>query len=131
MTAYASVVDYGDWLTPTPPPDDAQRRLDRARIVVDEMLLTAVYAVDTGGTPTDADTLAAVKLANCAQAEYQATNGDPLAVGAARYHSMTIGSINLTRAYGGTGSSAPGRWSPTAWAILQQAGLTASEPWTP
>jgi hypothetical protein len=127
--AYATVADLAAWLSPTPAPADAQKRLDRASLVVDEMLLTAVYAVDDNGLPTEAAVITALRDATCAQVEYAAAAGDPASVGAAQYHSMSIGSVALTRGYSGGGSAAAGRYSPIAWSILQQAGLTGQPPW--
>jgi hypothetical protein len=127
--AYATVADLAAWLSPAAAPSDAQARLDRASLVVDEMLLTAVYAVDDNGLPTETAVITALREATCAQAEYAGAVGDPSSVGAARYGSMQIGSVRLTRAQSSAGAAAPGRYSPTAWSILQRAGLTGQQPW--
>jgi hypothetical protein len=88
-----------------------------------------VYEVDSvTGLPTDADVIAALRDATCAQAEYARAIGDANAVGASQYHSVTIGSVSLSRGYGAGGSSAPGRYAPAAWDILALAGLTGQEP---
>jgi hypothetical protein len=128
--AYATVADLAAWLSPAAAPSDAQKRLDRASLVVDEMLLTAVYAVNDDGLPTEAAVIAALRDATCAQAEYAGATGDPASVGPAGYGSVQIGSVRLTRAQSGAGSPTPGRYSPTAWSILQRAGLTGQQPWT-
>lgn len=53
-----------------PAPADADRLLDRASEVIDEALRTAVYAVNTAGAPTDADVIACLADATCAQVEF-------------------------------------------------------------
>lgn len=124
---YATTADYATWLR-SAPPSSSRRALAAASRAVDELLLTAVYDVDTAGLPTDADVIVALRDATCAQAEYAKASGDTNLVGAAMYHSMQIGSVNLTRGYTAAGSSAPGRYSPVAWSILHRAGLTNGEP---
>jgi len=124
--AYATVAD---WPSTSPVPADLQRRLDRASLLVDEMLLTAVYDVDDSGNPTDAADIVALREATLAQAEYAAAGGDPLSVGAAQYQSMSIGSVSLTRGQTGKGGSTPGRYSPVAQGILQRRGLLPLAPY--
>lgn len=128
--SYATVADLEAWLDPTAAPTDAAKRLARASGVVDEMLLTSVYTVDDYGQPTDSDVAVALRDATCAQAEYAGATGDPASVGAAGYSQMSIGSVSLTRATRVGGATEPSRYSPTAWSILQRAGLVPAGPYT-
>jgi hypothetical protein len=127
--SYATTGDYAKWPGATLF-TGIRRALIMASGVVDEMLLTAVYDVDAGGLPTDADVIAAVRDAACAQVLYSRTTGDTYGIGAGQLHSFSIGSIQATRGYSTKGSSAPGRFSPQAWEILHLAGLVSQPPWS-
>ena len=125
---YATTEDLANWLRAAPPAG-SRRALAEASRDVDQMLLTAVYDVDDDGLPTDADVIAAMRDATCAQAEYARALGDPTGVGAGRITQAQIGSVSFQRsAASGPAGSAPSRYSPQAWQILQQAGLTGHEP---
>jgi hypothetical protein len=54
----------------TAAPADADRLLDRASELIDSALVTASYAVDSTGAATDAQVLAALADATCAQVEF-------------------------------------------------------------
>lgn len=125
---YASTGDYATWLGTAPPPG-ARRALAAASRVVDELLLTAVYATDAAGMPTDPVVAEALTRATCAQAAYQAALGDPAGVGAGHISQASIGSISFTRAAPGSQGSTPGRYSPQAVQILRQAGLLGHGPY--
>ncbi len=129
---YATEAEYADWLGLDDPPAGAATALRRASMVVDEMLFGAVYDVDDDRLPTDTDVAEALRDATCAQAEYGRTTGDASMVGAAGITTVSLGSLSYTKAATGTAattSGGNGRWSPTAWGILQRAGLTGATPW--
>ncbi|MGW4639555.1 hypothetical protein ACWEN6_13555 [Sphaerisporangium sp. NPDC004334] len=117
--AYATSADYVNYTGQTPPADIA-RRLERASERVDEMLLSAVYATNNAGLPTDPDEADALKRATCAQAAWLIEHGDEYGVAAA-FSEVEIASVRIKRAGGDTGS--PARHSPDAAAILHTAGL--------
>ena len=51
-------------------PPDAARLLARASELIDDHIVTAVYAVDADDQPTDAKVIQALADATCAQVEY-------------------------------------------------------------
>ncbi len=127
---YATAADLADWLGLTSPPAGASRMIRAASRDVDQLLLTAVYDVDAAGLPTTPAHIAALRDATCAQAEYARGRGDAYGVGAGHIKQASIGSVSFQRG-GATGGEAPGRYSPQAYEILQQAGLTGHEPQAP
>jgi len=134
VAAYATPAQWAasDYALATMPADpEAQRRLNRASRIIDEMIITAIYDVDDDGLPTDTKIADALRDATCAQAEYMASAGDPLGIGATnQISSFSIGSVSVTRKAGQNGSDTPSRYAPAAWTILQQAGLTGQGPIT-
>lgn len=126
---YATTADYASYLRAAPPAG-ARRALREASGLVDELLLTAFYAVDADDLPTDAVVAAAMRDATCAQADYMRAAGDRYGIGAAvQYGNVSIGSVSLGRASAAAGSGGgAGRYSPRALSILRQAGLTAQGP---
>lgn len=127
--SYATSTDLANY-TGTTVPSDADRMLARATEVIDRMLLTAFYSVDADGEPTDADVIAAVKKATCAQVAWWVETGDESGAGGT-FQSVSIGGVSLTRGYTSKGSAAGHRTriAPEAWAILSDAGLTAHAAW--
>lgn len=120
MPVYATAAQYEDYTGQTPPAD-IDRRLARASERVDELLRTALYAVDEATQlPTDPDYADAVARATCAQAAWMLAVGDEYGVAAA-FKDVSIGSVRLSRA--GGANSGPARHAPDAASILQQAGL--------
>ncbi|WP_263120854.1 hypothetical protein [Cellulomonas sp. RIT-PI-Y] len=108
--------------------------LRRASTVVDGLTVTARYAVDGDGYPTDLDTSDALRDATCAQAVWFDETGDTSGA-EGRFQSMSLGSASLTKAGAGSSTGASGtaesRISPEAVTILAAAGLTgqAPRPW--
>lgn len=66
MPVYATVDELTAWLGDYPPVN-ADVLLSRASLVVDQLLVGAVYPTDVAGLPTDAATVAALRDAACAQ----------------------------------------------------------------
>lgn len=131
--SYATPQQYADWLGVDTAPAGAERALAEASLVVDEVLLTAVYDVDDAGMPTAAKVVEALTEATCAQADYGKTTGDPNNTGAAgAWSSVKVGSASLTRGGGGGagGAAGGGRYAPQALAILWKAGLIGGGPYT-
>jgi hypothetical protein len=116
---YATTTDYATHLLAAPPAG-ARRTLIAASRRVDEMLLTAVYDVDTvTGLPTDAEVIAAFRDATCMQAEYGRLIGTAAAAGAPGVTSASIGSASVTRQQpAGGGKTSP--YSDVALARLRQ-----------
>ncbi|MFD7738413.1 hypothetical protein [Streptomyces sp. MJM8645] len=125
---YASPEQLAAWLG-RPAPTDAERLLARASDDVDAALLTACYPVDSTGSPTAPVHAAALADAACAQVEYQLAAGEDGTGAAARWSSVSAGSISLSAS-----SPAPAGaldLAPRARRILQRAGLTGHgvHPW--
>jgi hypothetical protein len=134
MAVYATRTDLVDFVPATvtvPDEPEATRLLTHASEKVDLALLTALYDTDDDGLPTKAEHVVALREATCAQAQWWLETGDEDgAVG--QYQSVSIGSVNLTRA--GAGSStgvttgATQTASSRAAAILRLAGLLQQGP---
>lgn len=135
MAVYATPAEYAAWLYPDDeeptPPAGATRALRAASGRIDELLIAAVYDVDEDGLPADADTLAALRDATCAQADYQRASGDVNSTGAAgQWSSVSIGSASLSRGQAaGCGTASAPKYSSEAYGILQRAGLVPNEAW--
>ncbi|MGH3745807.1 MAG: hypothetical protein ACRDT8_00225 [Micromonosporaceae bacterium] len=98
-------------------PADAERRIRRAELDINRILLTARY------DPAGADVIAALKEATCEQVAYGFESGDTGTGAAGQFQSVAIGSVQLAR--GATGGAAEtGGIAPKAFDVLQQAGLT-------
>ncbi|MEE2041278.1 hypothetical protein Q8791_29040 [Nocardiopsis sp. CT-R113] len=120
MRRYATVEDLGAFLGPAAVvPEDAEQLLDQASEVVDELLLSARYAVDAAGMPTDPDVAEALARATCAQAVYIDDSGDRTGAGS-QWSSASLGGASYVRATGGPG---PMGHAPRAVRILRTAGL--------
>jgi hypothetical protein len=120
-----------DLIAYPPPPNitvpeepEATRLLTRASERVDDALLTAVYAVDSAGMPTDASVIEALKNATCAEVIDMIRNGsDDGDDEMSRWDSVSIGSVKLSgrRAAAPTGFGA--ELSDEAAGHLRRAGL--------
>ena len=129
---YATSDDLTDW-TGTTAPDNATALLRTASLIVRRATMTATYAVDETGAPTDADILDAFRDATCAQAAALAANDvDPAgaAAGASgEIASSSIGSASISFATDASTSaltrSLLSDLTDEAAMILSRAGLTA------
>ena len=124
--AYATAEEY-ETETGTTAPANIGRLLTLASRDVDAALISAVY------DPNDEDVQTALKEATIEQAAYLVDSGDTTGTGGMNvYSSVSIGSVNLTRAQAGGagGGSAARPLAPQAHAVLQLAGLTGHEPRT-
>lgn len=105
--------------------------LMRASTLVDSLIITAIYATDDDGKPTDPRVKDALRDATCAQASWFSETGDTGSGAAGRFNSMSLGSASLSG--GGTGSgtntdAATSAVSPEAVRILMNAGLVRQGP---
>lgn len=119
--AYATTTDLNNWLgTDQETPTNAERLLDRASELVDEVVVVA-YPVDDAGNPTDAAVTAALRDATCAQVEWWAEVGEE-ADTAGEIQQVQIGSVQL--GFGaGPNRLAPAVVSRRTLRILKTAGL--------
>lgn len=127
---YATTQDYATYLGSVPPGVDLL--LARATRLVDEALLSAVYAVDDDGMPADSAVRSALRDATIEQAAYWVATGEDGSGATAEYANVSIGSVSLGRAQagaGGGGSGAARSLAPQAYQILSQAGLLGHAPW--
>ncbi|MCX4987126.1 hypothetical protein [Streptomyces sp. NBC_00572] len=121
---YATPEQLTEW-TGKPAPADAERLLTRASEDVDDGLLTAVYAVDAAGKPTDPAVAQALADATCAQVAYRKETGDTGTGAAGRWSSVSIGPVSMSgpqQQAGGTGAGNVDL-SPQAYRALARAGL--------
>lgn len=126
LRQYATTAEYAT--SPLTSGTSTDQALVAASLDVDQMLLSSVYDVDADGLPTDTDVADALRDATIAQAQHAAAKGDVANVGAGTITQASIGSVSFQRR-GAGGGATPGRYSPQAQQILQQAGLTNHGPW--
>lgn len=122
--AYATTAALSTWVGSSqtlPDATEQARLLERASMVVDALLIAAVYDVDSDGNPTDADVAEALSDATCAQVEWWLETGDELGAASA-WGQVAIGSVRLSRGEGAVGASAE-EGAPRAAQRLQLAGL--------
>lgn len=100
------------------PPHDVDRLLERASELLDDYLRTAVFDVDDDtGLPTDADVIAALRDATCAQVEFWLAGDE---------EDDILGPVD---AVGMAGVTAKGReLAPRAARKLREAGLYNTDP---
>lgn len=124
---YATAADYTTWVgadesdSTAVVPADIDRQLARASLDIERATLTAVYAVDDDGLPTDTAIAQAFEDATCAQVEAWQDTGDELGTGVT-YDDVQIGSVRLARRNTSL-STTPGALAPRAATILSLAGL--------
>lgn len=132
---YATGADLTAWLDPLPLPANSAALLRSGSLLVRSTTMTALYAVDTEGKPSDATVLAAFKDATCAQAAFWSAAGiDPAAGGipvAAPVRSKRLGSgavdydtsVSASVTAFQVKQAAATSLCAEAWMILQQAGV--------
>lgn len=133
---YATQADYTAWTGATAPANIAPL-LRTASMAVHEATLTAYYAVDGTGMPTDATVLQAFNDATCAQASALATAGiDPLAGGVMKASTASQKAVGSARIdYADASAAAASRAAlldglcDEAQRILQQARVMTTAVW--
>lgn len=134
MLVYATNEDLTAWPV-SPLPANAASLLRSASLLIRSTTMTAVYAVDATGLPTDPKVLEAFKDATCRQVEFWvAADVDPTNGGAqtkAPVQSKKLGSgmfqydtsVNASVAAFQARRDAATSLCAEAWLILQQAGI--------
>jgi hypothetical protein len=126
----AELVDYAPAGTVIPDDPEATRKLTRASERIDLALISSVYDVDDDGLPTDAEVIAAMRDATCAQALWFMETGDETGA-AGQYQTVSIGSVNLGRGNSGMSQSRGGQdLAPQADTHLRLAGLLPGSPYS-
>jgi hypothetical protein len=125
--SYATSADLAAYMRDSPPPD-CERMLADATREIDLLLLTARYAVDDGGFPSDPAQRKAVRDAVCELVSWWNDTGDPSGLLDA-YGSLSAGSISVGRATAGQAKRATSRLPQQVSDILRQAGLAPQQPW--
>jgi hypothetical protein len=126
VRSYVTVLEYTAFLDPDPVPANAERLLNRASTTIDKLLIGAVYQVDDGGLPVDADLLAVIKDCVCLQAQYVSALGDE--TGAMKnVASMSMGNQSISRGFSVTTDGTP-RVCPDVLDLLQVNGLHPISP---
>lgn len=120
---YATSADLAAYPVAVPSGWSAGLLLLRASRDVDRALLTAVYATDSTGLPTDPVLQQALRDAVCEQVAAMVATGDRTGLGIGGPASFTIGKLSVQ---GANSRSAPrtGGLVDQAYAALQAAGLT-------
>ncbi|MEV5086875.1 hypothetical protein AB0N18_02810 [Streptomyces griseoincarnatus] len=125
---YATPEQFTAW-TGQQPPADIERLLARASEDVDAALVTAVYATDALGMPTDPRVIQALADATCAQVEYQQATGDDGTGAAGRWGSVSLGPVSLGDRRDGPTAAGDVDLAPRAHRTLRGAGLLPGVIW--
>jgi hypothetical protein len=131
--AYATVQDLRDLIGYTS--GDAQVLLDRASLDIDRAIQSAVYPVNTDGSPTESTVTTALKAATLQQAAYQLEVGNrtgiPHGLQSGVPSNTSAGDVSLSRGPSTGGATADQPWlAPHAAWILRSAGLLGQAPQT-
>ncbi|MFE1070994.1 hypothetical protein ACFW5W_07160 [Streptomyces sp. NPDC058783] len=125
---YATPEQLTAW-TGQPAPADAERLLARASEDVDSALLTALYATDAAGMPTDPTVVQALADATCATVEYWEESGDDGSGGMGRWGSVSLGPASLSDRRDAGGDPDQVDLGPRANRALRRAGLLPGVIW--
>ncbi|MEU6441351.1 hypothetical protein [Streptomyces sp. NPDC047046] len=125
---YATPEQLAAW-TGEAAPADAERLLARASEDVDDALLSALYATDAEGLPTDPAVVAALADATCAQVEYQLATGDDGTGAGGRWGSVSIGPVSLSDPRDAPRAGGDLDLAPRAYRVLRRAGLAPGVIW--
>lgn len=109
--------------TGAPAPEGAERLLARASEDIDAALLTAYYATDDDGDPTEQHVVDALRDATCAQVEYQLATGDDGTGAAGVWDAVSIGPVSLSGRKAGPPAASGVDLAPRAHRALLRAGL--------
>lgn len=121
---YATSTDYAETPGVTTIPANINLLLWQASRETDDVLLTSLY------DPTSATIQAVLARAVCEQVRWHLERGEISGLPSG-FQSMTIGSVQLGRGYTSAGGESDQlRYSPVAWSLLVQAGLTGHGPQT-
>jgi hypothetical protein len=125
---YATLGEFAEWTGEGAAEAEVVPMLRRASALVDNLIMTARYPVDSAGMPTEERVREALRDAVCAQVAWWAETGD--ASGASgQYTAVSLGSLSLERApRSPAGDAQAGRVAPEAVQTLATAGLLAQAP---
>ncbi|AGP56825.1 hypothetical protein [Streptomyces rapamycinicus] len=115
--------------TGAPAPEGAERLLARASEDIDAALLTAYYATDPDGDPTEQHVVDALRDATCAQVEYQLATGDDGTGAAGVWDAVSIGPVSLSGRRAGPPAASGVDLAPRAHRALLRAGLLPGVIW--
>lgn len=126
---YATLDDYRDWAH-----DDtavmSEVLFARASGIVDEVLIGAVYQVDTDQKPTDPIVAAAITAATCAQAQWMDATGDTTGAGdVVQVESASIGSVSFTGQHTVAAAAYTSTGAPVASGALRELRLAGLTTW--
>ncbi|MFI9203330.1 hypothetical protein [Streptomyces sp. NPDC053048] len=125
---YATPEQLATW-THRPAPEGAEQMLARASEDVEAALLTAVYAVDADGGPTEQHVVEALRDAVCAQVEWQVALGDDGTGAAGVWDSVSIGPVSMSGRKSGPPAASGVDLAPRAHRVLRRAGLLPGVIW--
>ena len=118
--AYATSSDYLNWVETDTVPPGIGRLMEVASTRIDELLIGAVYAVDSRSMPTDPDVIELFRRATIEQALYMVELGD--STGAlSGMTAQTVGRVSWQRSQ--QSADAVSRYAPEAIAVLRSASV--------
>ncbi len=128
VLVYATPQELAAWLDLTDPPAGASLALRDASLIVDDLLVGAVYATDADGRPTDPAVVEALRDATCAQAAHKPKGTNQPSEGG-KVASVKVDKVSKTFATSPTtGAVVDDPVSSQAVSILRLAGLVPAHP---
>lgn len=119
LRIYATTTDLANFLR-SAPPTGARKLLDDASRKMVGVLLTAVYATDEDGYPSDPKQKKAIADATCAIVEWWGETGDVLGTDG-NWTSASAGNVSVSREAGSTVQVGSTQIPWKAWNILTEA----------
>lgn len=129
VLVYATPQELAAWLGLTDPPAGASLALRDASLVVDGLLVGAVYDVDETGAPTDQEVIDALRDATCAQAVFKPKGDNLPSDDGGKVASVKVDKVSKSYAVSPTtGAVVDDPVSSQAVSILRLAGLVPAHP---
>ena len=126
---YATPAELADWLELEDPPAGASLALRDASLVIDGLLIGAVYATDADGRPTDEHVIDTLRDAVCAQAAFKPKGSNAPAPEGGKLASVKVDKVSKTYAVSPTtGAVVEDVYSPQAVSLLRIVGLIPAHP---
>ena len=122
LRIYATTTDLANFLKDAPPPGAAKMLEDASRKMAG-VLLTAVYATDADGTPSEPRQRRAIADATCAIVEWWMETGDTLGTDG-NWTSASAGNVSISRDSASGSTTVNNQRIPwKAWNILNAEGI--------
>lgn len=126
---YATPAELATWLGLDEPPAGASLALRDASLIIDGLLIGAVYETDADGKPTDERVAGILRDATCAQAAFKPKGSNTPSEPGGKVASVKVDKVSKTYAVSPTtGAVVEESYSQQAVSILRIEGLIPAHP---